>query len=114
MDYTTTSMLIRKRLIDKTTKLSKLTQAIAHRYRLAILYLLSHDPKETWEITETLMIKESLAVHHLKKMLKSGWIRRIRTGRRVTYELEENAAQELKKFLGDTPFFRTVFLKPTK
>ncbi|MEK9143380.1 MAG: ArsR family transcriptional regulator [Patescibacteria group bacterium] len=104
-------MLIRKRLIDKTTKLSKLTQAVSHRYRLAILYLLSHDPKETFEIADTLMIKEPLAVHHLKQMLKSGWVRRIRTGRRVTYELQENSAMELKKFLGDTPFFREIFSK---
>lgn len=107
-------MLIRRQLIDKTSKLSNLTQGVSHRYRLAILYLLAHDPKETWEISETLMIDESLAVHHLKIMLKSGWIRRTRIGRRVTYELQENATMELKKFLGDTPFFRDVFSKNKK
>lgn len=101
-------MLIRKRLVDKTTKLSPLVRAIAHRYRLAILYLLAHDPKETFEIADTLMIKEPLAVHHLQQMVKSGWIRRVRTGRRVTYELEEKAAVELNKFIGNTPFFRNV------
>lgn len=106
MDYTTTSMLIRKRLIDKVIRLAPLARAVSHRYRLAILYLLAHDPKETWEIADTLMIKEPLAVHHLKQMLKSGWIRRIRTGRRVTYSLEAEPAIILKKFLGDTPFFR--------
>ena len=101
-------MLIRKRLIDKTTRLSTLSQGVAHRYRLAILYLLAHDPKETFEIADTLMIKEPLAVHHLQKMVESGWIKRIRTGKRVSYQLEENAFMELNKFLGDTPFFRNL------
>lgn len=106
MHYTTKAMLIRKRLIAKTTRLSKLTAAVSHRYRLAILYLLAHDPKETFEIADILMIKEPLAVHHLQKMVESGWIKRIRTGKRVSYQLEENASIDLKKFLGDTPFFR--------
>lgn len=107
-------MLIRKRLIDKATKLSKLSQAVSHRYRLAILYLLAFDPKETFEIADILMIKEPLAVHHLQKMVKAEWIKRIRTGKRVTYQLEKNAIIELKKFLGDTPFFRTEFSKASK
>ena len=101
-------MLIRKRLIDKVSRLEPLTQAVSQKYRLAILYLLAHDPKETWEITETLMIKEPLVIHHLQKMVKAGWVKRIRMGRRVTYQLEENAFIELRKFLGDTPFFRNL------
>ncbi len=101
-------MLIRKRLIDKTKRLSTFTQGVSHRYRLAILYLLAHDPKETFEIVDTLMIKEPLAVFHLQRMVTSGWIKRIRTGKRVTYQLEESAFIELKKFLGDTPFFRKL------
>lgn len=101
-------MLIRKRLIDRTKALSTLTTAAAHRYRLAILYLLAHDPKETFEIADTLMIKEPLAAHHLQKLLAAGWVKRVRTGRRVTYELEEGAFEELKKFFGKTPFFRQL------
>ncbi len=107
-------MLIRKRLIDKVTRLSTLATAIAHRYRLAILYLLAHGSKDTFELADHLMIKEPLLVHHLNAMRAAGWIKRIRTGRRVTYELEETAAMELKKFLGDTPFFRRVFSKASK
>lgn len=107
-------MLIRKRLIDKTTGLALFTKAIAHRYRLAILYLLAHNPMETFEIADTLTITEPLAVHHLKQMIKSGWIKRIRTGKRVTYQLEENSFIELRKFLGDTPFFRRIFSKISK
>lgn len=99
-------MLIRKRLIDKTTMLAPIVRAVAHRYRLAILYLLAHDPKETFEIADTLIINESLAVHHLEQMVKSGWVKRVRTGRRVTYSLEKEAAVTLQKFLGNTPFFR--------
>ncbi|MDP1723043.1 MAG: winged helix-turn-helix domain-containing protein [Candidatus Gottesmanbacteria bacterium] len=101
-------MLIRKRLIDKTTRLSTLTNAIAHRYRLAILYLLAHDPKETRELAYALAIREPLLIHHVQIMVKSGWLRRIKTGRHVTYELKEDCAIELKKFLGDTPFFRNL------
>ena len=108
MDYTTNSMLIRKRLIDKVTLLEPLAQAVSQKYRLAIFYLLAHDPKETFEIADILMMKEPLAIHHLQKMVKSGWIKRIRTGKRVTYQLEKNAFIELKKFLGDTPFFRNL------
>ncbi len=102
-------MLIRKRLIEKTTRLSKLTTAVAHRYRLAILYLLAHDPKETRELAYALAMKEPLLIHHLQIMRKAGWIKRIRTGTHVTYELEDYCALELKKFLGDSPFFRKLF-----
>lgn len=101
-------MLIRKRLIDKTSKLGVLTGAVAHRYRLAILYLLAYGSKDTFEIADHLMIKEPLLVHHLNTMRAAGWVKRIRTGRRVTYELEERPAVELKKFLADTPFFRAA------
>ncbi|MBI3559727.1 winged helix-turn-helix transcriptional regulator, partial [Candidatus Gottesmanbacteria bacterium] len=103
-----------KRLIDKTTQLSKLTEAIAHRYRLAILYFLSHDPRETWEIADTLAIKEPLVIHHIQQMVIAGWVKRIRTGRRVTYTLKKEAAIDLFKFLGQTPFFRNIFPKASK
>lgn len=101
-------MIIRKRLIDKTTKLSNLTQGVSHRYRLAILYILSHDPKETRELSYLLSMEEPLLIHHLQIMVKSGWLRRIKTGRHVTYELKKDCALELIKFLGDTPFFREL------
>ncbi|MBI5620375.1 helix-turn-helix transcriptional regulator [Candidatus Gottesmanbacteria bacterium] len=101
-------MLIRKRLNDKVANLQKLTHAVAHRHRLAILYLLSHGSKATYELADTLIIKEPLLVHHLEIMVKSGWIRRIRQGRRVWYELEKTPFVELMKFLGDTPFFRDL------
>lgn len=101
-------MLIRKRLIKRATILSPLIRAIAHRYRLAILYLLAFDERETWEIADTLMIAEPLAVHHLERMVASGWVKRVRTGRRVTYSLQKDAAVALKRFLADTPFFRVL------
>lgn len=106
------SMIQGKRLRENIIPLARKVHGIAHRYRLAILYLLSHDPKETWEITEELAIKESLAVHHLQYMVQTGWIKRVRVGRHVTYELEESVVGELKKFLGNTPFFQRIFSKP--
>lgn len=101
-------MIIRKRLIDKTTQLQKLTTAVAHRYRLATLYLLAHEPRETRELSYMLSLKEPLLIHHLQILCNAGWIKRVRTGRHVTYELNDDCAVELKKFLGDTPFFRTL------
>lgn len=74
-------MIIRKRLIEKATLLSKKTAAVSHRYRLAILYLLAHDPKETRELSYALDIKEPLLAHHLQIMIRAVWVVRVRTGR---------------------------------
>ncbi len=104
-------MLIRKRLRDKAMKLQSLAQGVSHRNRLAVLYLLAHGSKETFELADHLMIKEPLLIHHLQIMVKSGWLKRMKTGRHVTYALKEDCTIELKKFLGDTPFFRSVFPK---
>lgn len=101
-------MLIRKRLHDKVSKLETLTQGVTQKYRLAILYLLAHGSKETFELADTLMIKEPLLIHHLEIMMKSGWVRRTRQGRRVWYAVEKTPFIELLKFLGNTPFFRDL------
>ena len=85
-----------------------MVHGVAHRYRLAILYLLSHDPRETRELSYMLDLKEPLLIHHLQIMVKSGWLKRVKTGRHVTYALKEDCVRELKKFLGDTPFFRKL------
>lgn len=76
---------------------------------MAILYFLAHDPQEVRDLSIQLDLSASLIVHHLKKMSLAGWVRRVKEGSRVTYEIEDGAPVSLvETFLKDTPFARLV------
>jgi len=107
-------MVTGNRLKEKIRPFAQKLRGVAHAHRLAIVYLLAHDPKEVWEVVEALGIGQNLAAHHLKYMKQTGWVKRTRIGKHVTYELEEKAFAEFQKFLADTPFFRQIFGQPPR
>ncbi|OGG11799.1 hypothetical protein A2Z00_01895 [Candidatus Gottesmanbacteria bacterium RBG_13_45_10] len=101
-------MLIGARLKEKVKPFAKKVHGIAQGYRLSILYLLAHEPMEVRDITDHLGIAENLVSHHLKQLYLSGWVVKTRTGRLVTYRLNEKAFLEFNRLFEDTPFAKTL------
>lgn len=107
-------MLTGGRLKEKAKLFAKRMRALAHPYRLAIIYLLANDPMWVRDLVDHLNIPENLISHHLKQMYLSGWVLKTKEGRNVTYRLNEKAFFELNRFLADTPFERDVLSKYSK
>ena len=107
-------MTIGKKLHYKVAPYAKKIRGIAHPHRLAILYLLAHDPLWVRDLVNYLNLPENLIAHHLKQMALAGWVTKEKQGRNVTYTLNTKAFFELKKLLIDTPFWRDTFEKPLK
>jgi DNA-binding HxlR family transcriptional regulator len=101
-------MLTRARLREKVKPATRRLRGIAQMYRLATLYLLAHEPLEVRQITDHLGIKENLVAHHLKQLVKTGWIVREKQGRRVTYRLINKNFSEFFRLFEDTPFEREM------
>ncbi len=99
-------MVTGKRLHEKVKPFAARLRGVAHPHRLAIMYLLAHDPLEVRDIVDYLGLAENLVSHHLKQMHTSGWLLKDKAGRTVTYRLNEKAFVEVKKLLADTPFER--------
>lgn len=79
---------------------------LAHPYRIAIVYLLSHEPMWGEDLARNLHIKENLLMHHVNAMYKAGWIIKEQDGRHKLYKLRAKTFRELPKLLKDTPFGR--------
>lgn len=107
-------MTIGKKLHEKVKPYAKRIRGIAHPHRLAILYLLAHDPLWVKDFVNYLGLPENLIAHHLKQMTLAGWVTKEKQGRNVTYRLNEKAFKEAVKLLADTPFWRDTFAKPPK
>ncbi len=101
-------MVTRVRLREKIKPHAARIRGIAHPHRLSILYLLCHDALDVRDIVAHVDLPENLVSHHLKQMLLSGWVTKTRTGRRVTYQLQEKAFRDIYAFLSDTPFVRNL------
>lgn len=99
-----------KRLLAKVAPYVKLVRGLSHPYRVAILYLLAHDPMWERDLVIHLGKPQNLVAHHLKEMTKGGWLKREKVGRYVTYTLNDKAFRELPKLLVDTPFGRQLFV----
>ncbi|MCL4359940.1 metalloregulator ArsR/SmtB family transcription factor [Patescibacteria group bacterium] len=99
------------RLKEKIKPVARMARGISHAQRLSILYLLMHRPMEAREIVADIDLPESLVSHHLKVMYASGWLRKTKVGRSVTYELNDIILEDLKKFFATTPFWRNRFGK---
>ena len=83
-------------------------RGISSPYRLAILYLLAHDPMWPHDIARHVPIPQSLVAHHLKEMYGAGWIKKQRVGNHVMYRINKKIFREIPKFLKDTPLWRKV------
>ena len=100
-----------KRLLGKLAPFATKLTGIAEVHRLAILYLLLHDPLEFRDIVRELKLPANAVFHHVKQMHKTGWLKRTKVGKSVTYEINPKAFRELHSALPDTYIVRELTKK---
>lgn len=88
-----------KRLLAKVSPSARMLRGVSHPYRLAILYILSHEPAWPEFIARFVPIKESLLAHHLKAMVAAGWLRKYTEGRHKMYAVNQKVFKHLWNFL---------------
>lgn len=91
------------RLKEKVRPIAKKIRGISHDHRIALLYLLAHGPMEVKNIVANVDVPQNLVSHHLKKLLTTGWVTKVRWGRTVTYQVNRSAFEEIGKFLAQLP-----------
>jgi DNA-binding HxlR family transcriptional regulator len=106
-------MTVGKRLQSKIKPYAVMLDGIAHTVRLQIAYSLAQRDMETWEIVNAVKLHPALAAHHLKQMHKTGWVKRVRIGKRVTYTLLPNNIKELERLFRGSPFMKENFIART-
>lgn len=93
---------------------AKSLQAVANDHRFAMIYLLAQNDMMTREFVDALRIPENLVSHHLKILRESGWVKRIRYGKKTNYSLNKKPFKEFKSLFIDAPFIRQHFPPPKK
>ncbi len=108
--YCSLSMLMTsgKRLLARVAPFARIAKGIAHPQRLAILYLLAHDPMWPQDIARHLPIPQSLVAHHLKAMVTSGWLKKRREGKYTMYAVNKKVIRQLPLLLIGTPLWREI------
>lgn len=96
------------RLKTKIAPFAARLRGISHPHRLAIVYLLAHNPLRVRDLVQKVGIPQSLMAHHLKAMEKTGWVRKSREGRHMLYTLNTKAFKEMRRLLLDTPFWQQL------
>lgn len=99
-------MIIGKRLRDKVIPYAHMVKGIAHPHRVAIIYLLLHDPLWIKDIVNYLGIPQNLVSHHMKQMMASGWVKKKREGKHVEYSINEKAFRALSDMFKETPLWK--------
>lgn len=96
------------RLKEKVKPATKLVKGIAHKHKLAIIYLLSYGQLPAREIVADMDLPQNLVEHHLKDMLLAGWVTKRRIGRDVTYELVDKTFWDFTRLIWGTPLFNRL------
>jgi len=109
MMYYNVGMTSGKRLLAKVAPFARMARGISNDYRLAILYLLAHEPMCPEDIIRHLPVAQNLVAHHLRAMVEAGWLKKRRIGGHVQYTLQKKTCREFPKLLIDTPFGKEVF-----
>ncbi len=77
-----------------------MVHGIAHPLRLAIAFSLAKEGElPVWQIIELLKVSPELVSHHLEVMRKTGWVKRVRIGKRVTYSIIPRNLVEIHRLL---------------
>ncbi|HLD25357.1 MAG TPA: winged helix-turn-helix domain-containing protein [Patescibacteria group bacterium] len=88
-----------KRLLSRVAPYATVLRGVAHPHRLAILYILSHEPAWPEYIARFVPIKQNLIAHHLKAMVDAGWLTKYTEGRHRMYRVKKNVFKHLWNFL---------------
>lgn len=96
-------MLSGKRLLKTIAPYTVKWAALAHPYRLAILYLLGHDELWMKDLVLRLNLKQNLLAHHLKILQQAGWIIKAKEGSHSLYRLNAKEVKNLPPVIKETP-----------
>ncbi|MCX8009208.1 MAG: ArsR family transcriptional regulator, partial [Patescibacteria group bacterium] len=102
-------MTRKNRLKAKVRPFAKHMAAIGDVSRLSILYILAHKPCDVREIIDITGIHPALLGHHLRVLRQTGWVSRVRFGKRAEYSIEPKAFFFLKNLFRGTMIEREVF-----
>ena len=92
-------MLSRINLHNKIKPHAGKFHAIGNTIRLSIVYILAREPMDFGLIVRRLKLRPSLAAHHLKQLVNTGWVTKIKVGKLVTYYLSKDSVKETGTFL---------------
>jgi DNA-binding transcriptional ArsR family regulator len=98
-------MTVGKRLAQKISPFAEIISGVSHPIRLSIVYCLSHKEMETWEIISAVKLRANVVAHHLHILRNTGWLKRVRIGKRVTYSLKTENIKLLTGLFGNASFF---------
>lgn len=98
-----------KRLLQRVAPYARLIRGIDNPYRLAILYVLSQGkPLYPEAISRHVPLTQNLLAHHLRAMVRSGWLKKQRVGTHVMYSILKKSIREIPQFLADTPLWSEI------
>jgi DNA-binding transcriptional ArsR family regulator len=101
-------MLTGKKLREKILPYAKRLNGIAHKHRLAIVYILAHEDKSVSDIMAILELPQNLVSFHISVLLTTGWIMKRKVRHLVFYTLKEKNFRDPVKLFGETWFFRNT------
>ncbi len=104
-------MLTRARLRERITPVARRMRNLSEIHRIAIVYLLAHEPQTPHVLAENIGIAENLVAHHLKKLRLGGWVVRTQKGRGVEYALKAKTFLEIGLLFDGTSFEKDVLRK---
>lgn len=78
--------------------LSQIISAVSHVNRLTIIELLKNHEYETGQIVREMKLPGIVIAHHLRILKQTGWISRIRIGKKVTYRIEHKNFREMIRY----------------
>jgi DNA-binding transcriptional ArsR family regulator len=88
---------IKKKIVSAATLLS----GLAYYQRLTILYMVSRDPCKPMELSQALKLPAPAVAHHIKYLLKNGWITKEKYGKIVLYSINEATVKKVWPLLRD-------------
>jgi len=87
-------------VLDLWNEFATIAQALAHPYRLLILELLSHAPRDVETLARLLNVRIATVSQHLQKLKHAALIVDERRGRHRVYRLSHPAIQDLVAAIG--------------
>ncbi len=97
-------MLAGKKLIVRSAKEAGILHAIAHPHRIAILHLLSQSDMRLKELAIHMPCSQSLLAHHLKELIKVGFVTRYQIGARMFYKGNKKTMIEVENVFRSLSF----------
>jgi DNA-binding transcriptional ArsR family regulator len=107
-------MLTGIRLKEKVKPFALRERAIAHPIRLSILYILAHGAYNLSDIALSIDYSPNLVAHHLKVLMRGGWVGKSKVAGTYLYTLNERMLFDFFRLFEGTALERNVIEKRLK